>query len=141
MVCAAGGWLLLVLGCVPESFMLSADVKAAPAEHTQAGTLENVSVSAQSALRRLGLSVTATREGEDVRLASVTPSGKRFFLVLSRLKSPTTEQTRVRIEWQDKERDDHFWFQLLSLLVSPPADSVQEQRPAPAAPATSGVQP
>ena len=59
-----------------------------------------------------------TRNGEEVYIASTTPSGAKFKLVLTRATGKDVgpgEQTRVRVEWEGRS-DEQTVFQLLSQL-------------------------
>jgi hypothetical protein len=99
-LCAAGVVLLVVAGCaIPESFGLNFFQTTAPGhDRVVAASLESVSESTQAGLRRLGMSVVATPQGEDLRIAARTAAGEQFVVVLTRVKTEQGERTRVRLE-------------------------------------------
>ncbi len=70
-------------------------------------SVETTSMSLQDLLRALGLPVTVTQDGNGgVRIASATPDGARFVLVVQPAPtapgSATAGQTNVFIEWENK---------------------------------------
>jgi hypothetical protein len=116
MVCAAAVLLLAAVGCDSlHEFQFSAAALLSPSgsDRVVAGSLDSVSASTQDALRGLGLSVTATREGEAIRLRAAGPSGQHFDLVLTRTTSEHGELTHVRFEWE-RNRDESMELQILS---------------------------
>ncbi len=116
-VCAAA-LLSAAVGCSSLSFLLSG---AGPGGKQQviAGSVDQVSASLQATLGRAGIAVSATPEGQDVRLAGQTRSGKKFALLLQRQQTDAGEKTVVAIHWE-KEADEDFWLALVELLLSPP---------------------
>jgi hypothetical protein len=116
VVCAAAVLLLAAAGCDSlHEFQFSAAALLAPtgSDRVVAGSLESVTASTQDALRGLGLSVTATREGEAVRLRAAGQSGQHFDLVLTRTTSEHGELTHVCFEWE-RDRDESMEIQILS---------------------------
>jgi hypothetical protein len=116
VVCAAAVLLLGAAGCdsLHEfQFSAAALLSPAPGDRVVAGSLETVSASTQDALRGLGLMVTATREGEAVRLKAAGPAGQHFDLVLTRSTGEHGELTHVRFEWE-RDRDESMEMQILS---------------------------
>jgi hypothetical protein len=116
MVCAAAVLLLAAAGCDSlRNFQLTgtALLAAGGNERVVAGSLDVVAASTQDTLRGLGLVVTATREGEAVRLRTATQSGQHFDLVLTREKSEHGDLTHVRFEWE-RDRDENVELQILS---------------------------
>ena len=108
--------LLAAAGCDSlHEFQFSAAALLSPAgsDRVVAGSLDTVSLSTQDALRGLGLSVTATQEGEAIRLRAASPSGQHFDLVLTRTESEHGELTHVRFEWE-RDRDESMELQILS---------------------------
>jgi len=83
-------------------------------ERTIAGSLDAVAKSSQSGLTQMGFQAGLTRNGDTVRIASMTATGKKFTLVLKAAKGPNGEETtRVRVEWEG-EGDQQTSLQLLS---------------------------
>ena len=115
MLCAAAV-LLLAAGCDSlHEFQFSAAALLAPANNDRvvAGSLDTVSASTQDALRSLGLTVTASHEGEAIRLRATAPAGQHFDLVLTRSTGEHGELTHVRFEWE-RDRDESVEMQILS---------------------------
>ena len=113
--CAAA-LLLAAAGCSLGSFLVSATGSDGK-QQVVAGSVDEVSARLQAALGHVGVAVTATRQGEDMRLAGVTRSGKKFALVLKRQKTDNAERTAIAVEWE-KESDDQFWFSVVGLLAT-----------------------
>jgi hypothetical protein len=112
----AAAVLLLAAGCDSmHEFQFSAAALLSPTTNDRvvAGSLETVSVNTQDTLRGLGLTVTATHEGEAVRLRAAGPSGQHFDLVLTRSTGEHGELTHVRFEWEH-DRDESTEIQILS---------------------------
>jgi hypothetical protein len=110
--------LLTAAGCDSlHEFQFSAKALLSPvgSDRVVAGSLDSVSASTQDALRGLGLSVTATREGEALRLRATGASGQHFDLVLTRSANEHGELTHVRFEWE-RDRDESMELQILSLV-------------------------
>jgi hypothetical protein len=126
----AGALLIAVAGCATGSFLLSLP-GANGKQQVVAGSVDQVSAKLQAALGRVGISATASRQGEDVRLSGVTKTGKQFYLVLKRKQTDAGERTAVSVEWADGA-DDQFWVTVVQLLV-PPA-SVSQSSASGAAP-------
>jgi hypothetical protein len=116
-VCVLGLFVGLVSGCATTDFFnLSFLQTSTPGgDRVLVGSLETVSDSTQKTLSRLGMAANVSRQGEEVHIASATPSGAKFKFVLKREKGKDGEQTRVRIEWEGKS-DEQTAFQVLSQL-------------------------
>jgi hypothetical protein len=87
-----------------------------------AGSVDQVSANLQAALGRIGVAATSTRDGQDVRIAGSTRSGRKFALLLRRQKTDAGERTAVAIEWE-KDADEQFWLTVVQLLLSSEAAS------------------
>jgi hypothetical protein len=118
MVCA-GALLIATAGCSLDSFLVSFTGRDGK-QHVVAGSADQVALNLQAALGKAGVAVTATRDGEDIRLAGTTRSGSKFYLRLKRQKTYAGENTAVAIEWE-READDSFWLTVVQILTAPPA--------------------
>jgi hypothetical protein len=125
----AGALLIAVAGCSAGSFLLALP-GANGKQQVVAGSVDQVSANLQAALGRVGVSATASRQGEDVRLAGVTKTGKQFYLVLKRKQTDAGERTAISVEWLDGA-DEQFWLSVVQLL-SPPASGSQNSSSGPA---------
>lgn len=109
--------LLVLVGCDTEGklnfLVLESDRRAS--ERVISGSIDSVSKSVQASLNQLGMTAQATRQGDTIFISSCTKTGDKFKFVLKKDKSGTTEQTRIRIDW-DSGRDDQMGFQILSML-------------------------
>jgi hypothetical protein len=118
MVCALGLALVLAAGCTaPDSFnflLMQSSPKAG--DRVLAASVDSVAQSLQASLTQLGMEVNATRKGDTVYVASRTTSGTKFTFVLTRLKGKESEQTRVRIEWEDG-KEEEMGGQILARLA------------------------
>src|SRR5262252_2029739 len=103
VVCAAA-LLLAAAGCSLGSFLVSLTGPDGK-QQVVAGSVDEVSTRLQAALGHVGVTVLANRQGEDARLTGVTRSGKKFTLVLKRVKTENVERTAVAVEWE-KEADE-----------------------------------
>jgi hypothetical protein len=85
--------------------------------HMVAASLETTTRSLENSLRRLGLEAVVTNEGGRVRIASQTPDGARFSLVLTPAGVPGSPAkfTQVALEWHDRA-DSQRSFQILTQL-------------------------
>jgi hypothetical protein len=115
VVCAAA-LLLAAAGCSLGSFLVSATGSDGK-QQVVAGSVDEVSARLQAALGHVGVSVTANRQGEDVRLVGATSTGKKFALVLRRQKTEAVERTAIAVEWE-KEADEKFWLAVVGLLAT-----------------------
>lgn len=99
-VCAGAG-LALLAGCANTSFtgMFFAQNDLATGDGVVVGKLDDVALSTQAKLQRLGLQVAMTREGEAIHLSSATRGGATFKLILTREMTPQGEQTRIKLKW------------------------------------------
>ena len=61
--------------------------------------------------------MAANRDGQDVRLAGVTKSGKKFTLFLKRRKTEAGESTVITVDWAE-EADEQFWLTVLDLMAT-----------------------
>jgi hypothetical protein len=114
-MCAAA-LLLAAAGCSLNSFLVSVTGSDGK-QQVVAGSVDEVSARLQASLSHVGVAVTATRQGEDVRLAGLTHSGKRFVLVLKRQQADGVERTAVAVEWE-KEADEQLWSAIVDLLAT-----------------------
>lgn len=115
--CAAA-LLLALSGCSLGSFLLSAPGSGSKPQ-VVAGSVDQVSANLEATLDRAGIAVTASRQGQDVRLAGTTHSGKKFALVLKREKTAGEERTAIAVEWE-RGADEKFWLGVVELLLAPP---------------------
>ena len=119
LIGAAGVCLLLVAGCVQDTFSLTALATAKSDGPVIAGSLDATTVAAQRTLRDdMSLFVTMHRANDTVNLTSTTASGKRFTLTLKNRKTDHGEETQASIQWE-KDADDAFWIQLAANLTKP----------------------
>ena len=106
-------------GAVAEA-VLPAVSFAALAENGQiyySASVDTTSMSMQKLLRGLGLPVSISQDpAGGVRIASATPDGTHFTLVVSSQGSANAgQQTRVTIEWENAADSQHG-FQMLAQL-------------------------
>jgi hypothetical protein len=98
---------------------LSFTALAANGQLTYTASIDMTSINLQNALRALGLPVSVTQDpAGNVRIASSTPDGSRFTLVVSAVGGPSAtpnKETHVSIEW-DKPADGPRGFQVLIQL-------------------------
>jgi hypothetical protein len=123
----AGAWvLLLAAGCssldLTGFFALQGTDYAR--DRVVAGSLDAATQSTKASLEYLGMSAKVDRDGETVRIASQTPTGARFTVVLTREKGKEAEQTRVHLEWNGNA-DDQAGVKILA--------QIQANKPATAA--------
>jgi hypothetical protein len=103
--CAAvvGVALAVAVGCKVTDSSLFAVIQAEPGrDHVITAPLETVVASLQANLSGLGLVAVVTPEGEAVRIRSTSISGQRFSFLLTRVKMPSGEQTKIHVEWEGK---------------------------------------
>jgi hypothetical protein len=116
VVFCLGGWLLLAAGCswAQVSGALSFQNNGA-GDRVIAGSPEAVAHSTTSSLTQLGMMASVTRQGEAIRIASCTPAGNRFTLVLTedRSQSDAPSKTRIRVEWENG-REEHTSVQVFT---------------------------
>jgi hypothetical protein len=90
------------MGCAGQQFAgFFQAAGSGGSDYVVAGTADNVAASLQASLKRVGLSAVITEQGEDIRVASKTLKGDKFAMVLTRVKNPQGESTRVRFEWEN----------------------------------------
>jgi hypothetical protein len=120
MVCAAGLLLGTVSGCSLDMTSLNVFGASNEREWILDGSLETVSTSTQNTLHDMGVTVGVSKQGEAVRISSCTDGthGKRFTLVLNRVKGPSGDKTRVQIEWGEDGADTTFWFNLIEKVAT-----------------------
>jgi len=98
---------------------LSFTALAANGQLIYTASIDTTSINLQNALRALGLPVTVTQDpAGNVRIASSTPDGSRFTLVVSAVGGPSAtpnKETHVSIEW-DKPADGQRGIQVLVQL-------------------------
>jgi hypothetical protein len=123
-VCAVA-LVFAAAGCSSLSFLLSGTGPGGK-QQVVAGSVDQVSANLQATLGRAGIAVSATPEGQDVRLAGKTRSGKKFALLLKRQQTEAGEKTVVAIDWE-KDADEEFWLALVELLLSPPPPPPSEE--------------
>jgi hypothetical protein len=116
-VCAGGLGFVLLAGCASFDVVSYLSLQSAPVgrERVVAGSLEAVAESAKTSLGQMGLAASVNRKGEAISIASKTPGGAKFTLVLTREKTKDGEQTRARVEW-DGARDEQIDLKLLAQL-------------------------
>jgi hypothetical protein len=95
--CAVAGLVLSFAGCSNLSFFAQGELPAG--DGLVAGKLDDVAISVQGKLTRLGFNAVLTQQGEAIHLSSTTKTGARFTLVLTREMTPQGEQTRVKLQW------------------------------------------
>ncbi|HLJ96354.1 MAG TPA: hypothetical protein VKU02_24485 [Gemmataceae bacterium] len=118
-VCAGGFVAVLLAGCASLDLVSVLSLPSPTTGHDRvvAGSLEVVAQSAQTALGQMGLAATVNRQGETIRIASKSPSGAKFTLVLTREKTKDSEQTRAHVEWEGAS-DDQMGLKVLAQLES-----------------------
>jgi hypothetical protein len=123
MVCA-GALLVAAAGCSAGSFLLSL---AGPGGKQQvvAGSVDQVSARVQAALGNAGILVTSSHQGQDMRLAGITRSGKKVALVLKRQQTDDGEKTAIAAEWDD-EADEAFWLTVVQLVTAPASEGAPD---------------
>jgi hypothetical protein len=102
MVCAVGIMCLSLTGCRSDGGTWQGFLGLATEDgQVLVASQDTVAASVQASLSGLGLMASVTRDGEDLRIASKTPTGKKFTVVLTRQKTPDGERTHVRVEWEN----------------------------------------
>jgi hypothetical protein len=114
-VCAAGLAFLLVAGCNSLNdfagfFALQSD--AAGQDRLVAGSLESVAQSTHGTLTQLGFVATRTQKDDEIYITSKTAAGASFTLVLTKVKGPDGEKTKVHLRW-DGAKDDQTGLHIL----------------------------
>jgi hypothetical protein len=116
VVCAAA-LLFAAAGCSAASLLLSWSGSGGK-QQVVSGSVDQTSANLQAALKDVGIIVSASQVGEDVRLIGETKSHKRFVLVLKRRQTSGGESTAISIEWE-KDADEQFWLTVLEQLAAP----------------------
>jgi hypothetical protein len=111
----AASLLIVVSGCSASSFFLSY-ISSGGKSQVVSGSVDDVSAHLQAALNNVGITVAATPDGDDLRLAGVTKSGKRFVLLLKRQKTSSGENTAISIDWE-KDADEEFWLSVVEIVA------------------------
>jgi len=97
--------LILQMGCAGQQFAGIGLFQGAGGEgsaYVVAGSAESTAVALQASLKRLGVSAVATQQGQDIRIASNTPKGDKFALVLTNTYVQNQgDMTRVKFEWEN----------------------------------------
>jgi hypothetical protein len=114
----AGAWvLLMVAGC--SALDLTGFFALQGTDYSRdrviSGSLDAAAESTKSSLEYLGMAAKVDKDGEAVRIASQTPTGARFTLVLTREKGKENEQTRVHLEWNGNA-DDQAGVKILTQI-------------------------
>jgi len=125
LICAAGVLCLGLAGCAGgdrpwDNF--SVGFLATPQnsrERAVAGSLDDVSLAAQTTLRRANLQIQVTQDDGVVRIASATRSGRSFTLILTEEKKDLLPYTHVRMQWNDSAEDETGFALLSQIEVSP----------------------
>jgi hypothetical protein len=100
-VCVGGFVLLLAVGCASTD--VAGMIGFRSDERVVEGSLDAVAQTTRDRLvQRLKLTAEVNKQGEAVYIHSATPNGVKFTLVLTREKVGQTEQTRIKLQWQDK---------------------------------------
>jgi hypothetical protein len=111
------------MGCAGQQFAgFFQAAGSGGSDYVVAGTADTVAASLQASLKRVGLSAVITEQGEDIRVASKTLKGDKFAMVLTRVKNPQGESTRVRFEWEsgpDEQIRTHVVTSLQTQSSSP----------------------
>jgi hypothetical protein len=98
---------------------LSFTALATNGQLTYTASIDTTSINLQNVLRALGLPVSVTQDSVgNVRIASSTPDGSRFTLVVSAVGGPSAtpnKETHVAIEWE-KPADGPHGIQVLVQL-------------------------
>jgi hypothetical protein len=128
IVCAA---VLLAAGCASSSFLVALTGSGGKPQ-VIAGSVDQVSANLQAVLGRVGVSAQASRDGEDVRIAGTTKSGKKFAIVLHRQLTDSGEKTAVSVQWE-QEADEQFWLSVVQGLTGPPGSAPAPQYRTPGA--------
>ncbi len=129
--CVGGVVVLFFMGCAGQQFAgfdMFQSIGPGGSDHVVAGSADTVAASLQASLKRLGVSAVVTPQGEDLRIASNTPKGDKFALVLKRVQGPQGESTRVRFEWEngpDEQTRSHV-VASLNAQSGPPATVAQK---------------
>ena len=98
-----GVFLLFLMGCAGQQisgFGLFQATGGDGRAYVVADSAESTALALQASLKGLGVSAIATHQGENIRIASHTPKGDKFALVLTRVQGQQGESTRVRFEWE-----------------------------------------
>ena len=115
-VCAAA-LLFAAAGCSAASLLLSWSGSGGK-QQVVSGSVDQTSANLQAALKNVGILVSASQVGEEMRLIGETKSHQRFVFVLKRRLTSSGESTAISIEWE-KDADEQFWLTVLEQLAAP----------------------
>lgn len=107
--------LLLVAGCSPDLLRVPFLGQARP-QRIVTGSVVEVSCRLQEALSGAGISVLSKLQGDDLRLAGQTKTGKVFCFHLRKEQTPGAQKTRIILQW-DREPDEDFWRTIVQPLA------------------------
>jgi hypothetical protein len=134
----AGLLLVAAAGCMNGSFLASWPGPGGK-QQIVSGSVDQVSAKLRASLGNVGINVTATPDGDNLRLSGVTKSGKKFSLLLKKQYAGGGERTAVTIDWEG-EADEEFWLTLVQWVTPPPpawknvfSGNSTDTQPAPAA--------
>jgi hypothetical protein len=114
----AGLLLVAAAGCTTGSFLVSWPGLGGK-QQIVSGSVDQVSAKLRAALGNVGISVTANQEGDNVRLAGTTKSGKKFSLLLKQQYAGGGPRTAIVIDWEG-EADEELWINILQWMAPPP---------------------
>jgi hypothetical protein len=100
--------LMFLMGCAGQQFAGLGMFQGPGGEggaYVVAGSPESTALALQASLKRLGVSAVVTPQGQDIRIASNTPKGDKFALVLTRVQGQQGDSTRVNFEWENGPDD------------------------------------
>ena len=109
----AGVLLLAAAGCTIDSF-LSRQVMVYGPKLVVPGTVAETSAKLRDGLGETGLLLRANRVGGDYRIASQASSGIVFCLHLAQANDEDGAKTRVRMQWDQPDKE--LWQRILTIL-------------------------
>jgi hypothetical protein len=113
---ALAGTAITAAGCTLPIGNTGVQVTVKANEQVINQNVEVVAQKIETELKRLGLDVIATTEGDTIRLASMTRAGQKFTVFVNREQAQRGDQTRVRVEWEQTP-DAALWTQLVSAVL------------------------
>jgi hypothetical protein len=111
LVCV-GSLLVVVIGCAFRLGNSTVQVDVKVNDEVVKDTVDSVAQRIENEMRRLGLLVAVSRDGDVVSLTSTTKAGQRFTVMLSRVRGAQGEQTSIHVDWEQAS-DRNLWLQLL----------------------------